>query len=700
MKQLAQNLRTGQTILLEVPAPLPAKGCLLIQTRKSLVSAGTENMLVEFSQASFLGKAKQRPDQLRLVLDKIKLNGLLSTARTVWRKLDRLMPLGYCNAGVIIGIGEGVEGYQIGDRVISNGPHAEIVNVPIHLTARIPESVTDEEAAFTILGAVGLHGIRLFAPTLGETVVVIGLGLIGLLTADLLKLHGCQVIGIDPDADRLKIAAQKGILTVNPTLTNPEKLVAAMADVVDGVIITASSKSSNIISQAAKMCRKRGRIVLIGSVVLHLNRADFYQKELTFQVSCSYGPGRYDQHYEEKGRDYPLSYVRWTENRNFQEVLRLISTGALDPKPLISAIIPLQDFRFNHQNKDEGKPIGVLIDYSSQVSVYRVVQCITSKKEVREPVAGIIGAGNFVNMTLLPAMRGKNIKYLVSAGGMNASDLAKKFKIPFITTDYLEVLSDPEVSIVLIATRHNDHAKMVVEALRAGKHVFVEKPLTIMPGELDEVISAVHSADGRLSLTVGFNRRYSPYVQNMKELLQNVPISMVITVNAGELPADSWLLDRSVGGGRLIGEACHFIDLASCISGSRIIAVCASSMGVDKNTDTDVSILLRFANGSQATVHYFSNGHRNYPKERIEVHSAGRTLVLDDFKKLRGYGFKSYTIFEIGAQKGHREQWDALFENVREDRGPEVAFEEWVNTARATFAALDSLKTGKWIGVL
>ncbi|MHA4737064.1 bi-domain-containing oxidoreductase [Dyadobacter sp. MSC1_007] len=700
MKQLAQNLRTGQTILLEVPAPLPTKGCLLIQTRKSLVSAGTENMLVEFSRASFLGKAKQRPDQLRLVLDKVKSDGLLSTVRTVWRRLDRLMPLGYCNAGIIIGIGEGVEGYQIGDRVISNGPHVEIVNVPVNLTARIPPAVTDEQAVFTVLGAVGLHGIRLLSPTLGETVVVIGLGLIGLLTADLLKLHGCQVIGIDPDVHRLKIAEEKGFLTVNPTFGNPEKLVAEMTAVVDGVIITASSKSSGIISQAAKMCRKRGRIVLIGSVGLHLNRADFYHKELTFQVSCSYGPGRYDPHYEEKGRDYPLPYVRWTENRNFQEVLRLLSTGALDPKPLISAIIPLQDFKFNHQNKDAAKTIGVLIDYATQVSADRVVQCITNKKTVGEPVAGIIGAGNFVNMTLLPAVRGKNIKYLASAGGMNATDLANKFEIPFITTDYQKVLTDPEVSIVLIATRHNDHAKMVVEALQAGKHVFVEKPLAITPAELDEIISVLQSVADSLSLTVGFNRRHSPYVRKMKELLQNVPLSMVITVNAGELPADSWLLDHLIGGGRLVGEACHFIDLASCIVGSRIIAVCASSVGVDKCMNTDVSILLRFENGSQATVHYFSNGHRNYPKERIEVHSAGRTLVLDDFKKLRGYGFKSFTTYETGSQKGHKEQWDALFEQVKDDRKPKIAFDEWVNTTRATFAALDSLKTGRWIDVL
>lgn len=700
MKQLAQNLRTGQTILLEVPAPLPAPGCLLIQTRKSLVSAGTENMLAAFSQAGFIGKARQRPDQLRLVLDKIKSDGILSAARTVWKKLDRLIPLGYCNVGEVIGIGTGVEGYRIGDRVVSNGPHAEIVSVPVHLTAAIPGSVTDEEAAFTVLGAVGLHGIRLFAPTLGETVVVIGLGLIGLITADLLKLHGCRVIGIDPDTDRLELAARKGILTVSPSHATPEKLVSALTEVVDGVIITASSKSNDIIAGAARMCRKRGRIILVGSVGMHLNRADFYEKELTFQVSCSYGPGRYDAQYEEKGIDYPLPYVRWTENRNFREILRLISIGALDPKPLISATILLQDFRFNHQNKNGPKPIGVLIDYPSQVALRRTMRCIPQEAMAPPPVAGIIGAGNFVSMTLLPALQGKNVKYLASARGMSAADLAKKFGIPFITTDYQEILRDPDVSIVMIATRHHAHANMVVEALPAGKHVFVEKPLALSLQELDDILSVKQSsACAGLSLTVGFNRRFSPYLLKMKELLGNVRMNLIINVNAGELPPDSWVLDRSQGGGRLVGEGCHFVDLASCIAGSSIAAVFASSTESGKSADMDFNLLLRFENGSLGSIHYFSNGHRNYPKERIEVHSAGRTLVLDDFKKLRGYGFKNFSSYETGFEKGHKEQWDALFEQVRAGGNTPVHFDKWVNTTRATFAALDSLKTGSWINL-
>lgn len=698
MKQLAQNLRTGETLLLNVPVPLARKGCVLIKTRKSLVSAGTERMLIEFSRANFLLKARQQPDKLRIVIDKIRTDGFWKTTRSVLRRLDQLLPLGYCNVGEVVAVGDGVECFTIGDRVVSNGSHAEVVCVPVNLVAKIPASVTDDEAAFTVLGAVGLHGVRLLAPELGERVAVIGLGLIGLMVADILRAQGCQVIGIEPDESRRRTAEEKGFRTINPAKSASRSVVEQFGEM-DGVIITASSRSGNVISMASAICRKKGKIVLIGDVPLHLNRSDFYQKELTFQVSCAYGPGRYEHAYEEQGTDYPLAYVRWTVNRNFQEILRLLANGALDVKPLISNVVPLENYSNIYQTKS--RSLGTLIDYSGK--------CNTSETVVRNPdnafaaqkvVAAVIGAGNFAYMTLLPCLRGKCIKYIVSSGGLRAADLAAKYGIACIATDYRKVLEDDVVNLIIIATRHDQHVSIAADAIRAGKHVFVEKPLSIDSRGIKTVKSALQYAPYPVSLTVGFNRRYAPHIAKMRNLLEGSPMNIVITINAGYVLGNAWIHDSARGGGRLVGEACHFIDLVAWIAQSCITEVCTHALTVGGCMSSEnATVLLKLANGSAGTVHYFSNGHSSYPKERIEVHSLGRTLILDDYKMLRGYGFEGFREMRVDAGKGHQEQFDRLFECISNRTMPLMSLEDIWNSSRATLAARDSMWTGSWLKV-
>jgi len=705
MKQLIQNLQNGQTILEEVPAPQVKKGAVLIQTRRSLVSLGTERMLVEFGKANLIEKARQQPERVKMVLDKIKSDGLIPTLEAVFNKLGQPLPLGYCNVGEVVAIGEGITDLRVGDRVASNGSHAEIVCVPRHLVAKVPDHVTDDEAAFTVIGSIGLQGVRLLNPTLGETVVVVGLGLIGLLTAELLRLNGCRVIGVDLDEQKLKIAASKGIIPCNPRQgDDPVKFVESTTNGVgaDGVIITASAKTDEIISQAARMSRKRGRIVLVGVIGLQLSRAEFYEKELTFQVSCSYGPGRYDDDYEQKGIDYPLPFVRWTENRNFQTLLQLLESGQLDVKPLITELVPLEDYSKIYGDMSKSGAIASLLVYPEKPSLDTTVRYQDTLFQGKKGVTGIIGAGNFTKMTLLPALKSEakqgSIKYIVSANGLSGTALAQKHGIACSTTDYREVLADDEVDIVMITTRHHQHARLTGEVLQAGKHVFVEKPLAIFEEELEELLTQWTKLENKMSITVGFNRRFSPHAQKMKSLLGNAPMNIVATMNAGFIPATSWVHDRAVGGGRILGEACHFIDLITFLTGSRVVAVCMNAMGLNPSETTDsASILLRYENGSTGVINYFSNGSKAYSKERIEAYSQERTLVLDNFRTLDGYGFKNFSKQKTAQDKGHAAQFQALIERIREGGNPLIPFDEIVNTTQATFAALRSLKEGRWV---
>ncbi len=702
MKQIIQSFKTGETILEEVPAPAVRRGHVLIQTTRSLVSLGTERMLVEFGKANLFQKARQQPDKVKQVLDKIKTEGLRPTLNAVFNKLGQPLPLGYCNVGKVIAVGADVDEFKIGDRVASNGSHAEFVCVPKNLTAHIPDNVSDEEAAFTVIGSIGLQGIRLCNPQLGETIVVVGLGLIGLITAELLVANGCRVVGIDLDPAKIAIAKKKGIIAINPRdgidtvnyVTNLTDGIGA-----DGVIITASAKTDEIISQAARMSRKRGRIILVGVIGLNLSRAEFYEKELTFQVSCSYGPGRYDDKYEKDGIDYPLPFVRWTEKRNFQSILQAIASGKLEVASLITERVPLADYKKIYGNIGNPNAIASILQYPENSNNAVSIKIADGAFGAGKGNIGIIGAGNFTAMTMLPVLT--EIKAplysIASAAGLSGTTLAKKHKIANSTTDYQTIIKDPNVDLVIITTRHNSHAKMVKEALEAGKHVFVEKPLALNKQELQEVIDAYK---GDKTLTVGFNRRFSPHMQQAKKLIGNVPMNVIATMNAGAIPPNVWVHDMSVGGGRIVGEACHYIDLITFLTGSRVKSVCMNALGENPQINTDnASILLQYENGSTGVINYFSNGSKAYSKERIEIYAQERTLITDNFRLTEGFGFKGFSKLKTGIDKGHAAQFKLLVDRVKNGGAPLVPFEEAINTTLASFAALESLTSRQWVNV-
>ena len=708
MKQLVQHLQTGETILEEIPIPQIRKGCVLIKTSRSLVSLGTEKMLVGFGKANFIEKARQQPDKVKQVFDKIKTDGLKPTVEAVLRKLSEPIPLGYCNVGEVVGMGEGVTEFKIGDRVASNGCHAEVVCVPKNLVALIPKNVSDEEAVFTVIGAIALQGVRLADPTLGETVAVIGLGLIGQLTIDLLQANGCEVVAFDFDQSKVDLANTKGIKAFK--VSEDTDTVKIALDItknigVDAVIIAASTDSDKVISQAAKMSRKRGRIVLVGVVGLKINRTDFYEKELTFQVSCSYGPGRYDDNYEQNGQDYPIGFMRWTEKRNFEAILKLISTGQLDVQPLITEIIDFQDFRKIYDYINSSKSIASILKYRSAIDVSE--RKILLKNHIvhnTNAILGIIGSGNFTEATVLPILSKlkANIKYLSSSSGLSGTLLAKKFDVPYSTTNNDDILGDSQVDAVIITTRHNAHARMCIEALRAGKHVFVEKPLALSLTDINEIIEVYEQSNK--TLTVGFNRRFSPFVQDIKQKLGeiNLPINVIININAGEISSNHWTQEMSIGGGRIIGEACHFIDLTTYLSGSLVESVVMNGMGENPQDSTDnATILLKYHNGSTGVINYFSNGNKGYFKERIEVYSQGKIMIIENFKKSKYYGLKSSGISGIfkGQDKGHYQQFRLFLERLKNGGESIIPFEEIINTSKASICAVESLKLGAWVKV-
>jgi len=705
MKQIIQSFKTGATILEEVPAPQVKNGQVLIRTTKSLVSLGTERMLVEFGKSNLISKARQQPDKVKQVLDKIKTEGLMPTLEAVFNKLGEPLPLGYCNVGVVEAVGQGVSEFKVGDRVASNGSHAEFVSVPKNLVALIPEGVSDEEASFTVIGSIGLQGIRLCNPTIGETIVVTGMGLIGLMTAQLLRANGCKVIGIDFDQSKLDMAKQWGIETINPGKgDDPVKSVLELTDNIgaDGVIITASTKTNDVIAQAAQMSRKRGRIILVGVIGLDISRADFYEKELTFQVSCSYGPGRYDDNYESKGQDYPLSFVRWTEQRNFQTILNAIQASDIDVKPLITEVVELEDYLKIYGEIGSSKSIASILNYKDADYSNNVVVNETRKSESTSNGLAIVGAGNFTKMTMLPALKktNANISHIISSGGVSGTVLAKKFDISNSATDYEAVLKEKTVNTIAITTRHNLHAPMVIKSLEANKNVFVEKPLALNSEELEAITEAYHKTNS--TLTVGFNRRFSPYAVKMKSLLgnSNTPIHVIATMNAGMIPANVWVHDLKVGGGRIIGEACHFIDLISYFTGSKVISVCMNAMGKAPEENTDnATLLLKYANGSNGVINYFANGSKTYSKERVEVYSQERTLILDNWRNLKGYGFKGFSKMKSKMDKGHKSQFELLVKQINSGGEALIPFDELVNATKASFAAIESLKKAAWVDV-
>lgn len=701
MKQILQNLKNGETELAEIPCPAVGRGQVLIQTCRSLISVGTERMLVDFGKASLLDKARQQPEKVKLVLEKISTDGLFATLDAVQSKLGQPLPLGYCNAGVVVAVGPEVTEFVVGDRVASNGNHAEMVRVPKHLCAKIPDGVSYEAAAFTVLSAIALQGIRLAKPELGERVVVIGLGLIGLLTVQLLRAQGCQVMGIDFDEGKLALARKFGALTVNPA-KGEDSVAAALAFSdrrgVDAVLITASTKSNDPVSHAAQMSRQRGRVVLVGVTGLALNRSEFYEKELTFQVSCSYGPGRYDKQYEEGGIDYPIGFVRWTEQRNFEAVLSMLADDRIDVESLISHRFEFNDaVRAYEVLTGDRSALGIVLNYeatSSQLQQRTVSLASPRSHALGEPVLGILGAGNYASRVLIPAFSkaGARLGTIVTNGGVSGAHFGKKMGFASVSTDDAQIFDDPAINTVVIATRHDSHASFVVKAIEAGKHVFVEKPLALRMDELDRIQAAWHqrvSKGGAAPvLMVGFNRRFSPLIAKMKLLLRPVsaPKVFVYTCNAGAIPADHWTQNAEAGGGRLVGEACHFVDLLRYLAGSPISKFQVITMGRNpavSPVDDKATISLQFEDGSMGTIHYLANGGKRFPKERLEVFAADAVLQLDNYRVLRGFGWAGFRKMGSWTQdKGQDACVKAFLETIRQGGEAPIAVEQIWEVAR------------------
>ena len=703
MKQILQDLSSGASELVEAPAPQARKGNLLIDTRVSLISSGTERMLVEFGKSGLIAKARAQPDKVLQVLEKAKTEGVMTTLNAVRSKLGQPIALGYCNVGVVRD--SSVEGFLAGDRVVSNGPHADVVSVPRNLCAKIPDNVSDETASFTVVASIGLQGIRLAQPTLGEAFVVTGVGLIGLLTVQLLRAQGCRVLAIDFDQAKLDVARSFGAEICNPG-TGEDPVAAGMVFSrgvgVDGVIVTASTKSSDPIIQAARMSRKRGRIILVGVTGLELNRADFYEKELTFQVSCSYGPGRYDPSYEDRGQDYPLGFVRWTEQRNFVAVLDLRENGKLDVTPLITHRHPFEQAPAAYEAlTTEKNALGILLMYDHPVKprhISSVSLPATATMTKGKPVMGFVGAGNYASRMLIPAFKsaGATLHTISSAGGTNGVVHGRRTGFAHASSDTDALLNSAEINTVAIVTRHNNHADLTIKALNAGKHVFVEKPLSLTLEELEHVKTA-HTASA-CHLMVGFNRRFAPLVQTMKRLLTSVsePKSFVMVMNAGSIPADHWTQDPQIGGGRIIGEACHLFDLMRHLAGAPITSMQVRRLGNTDNvqiTEDKAAILLGFADGSFGTIHYLANGGSAFPKERVEVFTAGRTLQLDNFVKLKGFnwpGFKKQTLWR--QDKGQNACAAAFLQSIETGTPSPIAADELYEVARISIKAADMIR--------
>lgn len=714
MKQIMQDLEQGGSFIVEAPAPRVRDNCLLIDTVTTLISSGTERMLVDFGKANLIDKARQQPEKVKMVLEKVQTDGLLTTIDAVRAKLSQPLPLGYCHVGTVAETGDGVEGFNAGDRVASNGPHADVVCVGKQLCAKIPDTVADDEAAFTVVASIGLQGIRLAQPTLGESFVVTGVGLIGLLTVQLLRAQGCRVLAIDFDDNKLSLAQSFGAAICNPG-KGQDPVACGMAFSrgwgVDGVLVTASTQSNDPVSQAARMSRKRGRIVLVGVAGLELKRADFYEKELSFQVSCSYGPGRYDPAYEEQGHDYPLGFVRWTEQRNFQAILDMLAEGTLDVKPLITHRFAFEDATdaYGVLSQDHSA-LGILLEYHSPVAARHAVSVMLNKAsadrpgQTAEPVVGFIGAGNYASRVLIPAFKqsGAHLQTVVTSGGLNGAIQGKKAGFVEATTDSSGLLANKRINTLVVATRHNTHASLVQEALAAGKHVFVEKPLAITQSELDSVKSVYRQTrqdSSRPLLMVGFNRRFSPHMQKIKRLLAtlNEPKTLIMTMNAGPIAADHWTQDKNIGGGRIIGEACHYIDLMRYLVGHTIVSVQARRMGDSPAlpvVDDKAAIMLGFADGSFGTIHYLANGANRYPKETIEVFAGGRVLRMENFIKLKGYGWPGLKTDRLWRQdKGQRQCVAAFLTAIRQGSTSPIASDEIFEVAAVTIEVAEILRT-------
>lgn len=706
MKQLIQDLRSGKTTVVDVPVPMTQPGTVLVRTLASVVSTGTERTLVEFAGKGLLGKARARPDLVHQTLDKIRREGLLTTLEAVRNRLDQPMPLGYASAGQVVEVGPDVSSFRVGDRVACAGAgyavHAEYAVVPRNLVARLPDNVDYEAGAFATLGAIALHGFRLGEPQVGETVAVIGLGVVGLLAVAIARAAGCAAFAVDVDPRRVACAADFGALAV----LRPEAETAAIAFTqgrgFDLVLICAHSQSNDPLELAAAIARDRGRVVATGLVGLDLPRKPFYDKELQFVVSRSYGPGRYDPHYEESGHDYPLGYVRWTETRNLEAFLQLVSEGRIDPRPLITHRFPIERAAEAYElitGAGREPFLGIVLTYGHAPTVQRTLAITSHAAPPTSPVRlGVLGAGTFATGVLLPALRRVphlELVGLASATGARAHAVARRFGFRYATTDEAELLRDDSINTIAILTRHGLHARQCLAALQAGKHVFCEKPLALRRDDLLALVHEVSKSD-RL-LTVGFNRRFAPMAQHMKRFLQagGEPMALHYRVNAGPLPRTHWIYDPDHGGGRVLGEVCHFIDFLTFIAGSLPIQVRALGLpDDDRYREENVEVVLEFADGSLGAIAYLANGDRSFPKERIEAFSAGRVAVLDDFRRLELWSSGRRRVWRspLRQDKGHRAEWLAFVRAVEQGGPPPIPYPDIFAVSAATLDTLESLR--------
>jgi len=704
MQQVMQNLRTGKLELPSLPEPVVQAGEVLIANLASVISAGTEKMAMDLARKSLLGKALERPDHVRRVLEKIKQEGLVNTILQVRAKLDEAIALGYSSAGTVLAVGGGVQGLRPGDRVASNGPHAGVVSVPKHLCALVPESIPFEHAAYTVLGAIALNAVRLARVGLGDVAFVIGLGLVGQIVVALLRATGCRVVGTDLEEWKCELALRMGAEVARPGLVASDLARLTRGIGADTVLIAASTPSDEPVALAAEAVRQKGRVVVIGAVGMNLPRRPFYFKEPEFVVSCSYGPGRYDAEYEERGKDYPAGYVRWTEQRNLQAVLGLMASGRLDLSPLTTHRFKIEDAEKAYSMIEEGKEryLGILIEYppiTAEKTVHRVERRVA--QSTGGMGIGVLGAGSFAKAILLPLLRKTGsfrARVLCSGTGLSAGQSADKYDFEIAAADERQVFADPEVKVIFVVTRHDRHADQVMNALRAGKHVFTEKPLALTIEEVS-AIDALMADSGPL-LMVGFNRRFAPSVLAARALFTEVrePITISIRINAGALPADHWTQSAEEGGGRIIGEACHAIDLAAFLAGARPVRVFAESVGgpnAPAITDDQCFITLRHANGSISSVGYLAGGDRAYGKERVEIVGGGKVVVLEDFRELTcAVKGKVKTEKRWQQDKGYRWEIEAFATSLSKGGPSPIPWEGIRAVSLASIFAVRSLREG------
>lgn len=715
MKQILQNLKTGAVTVADVPAPTVQRGRVLVRTVASLISAGTERMKVELGRKSLLGKARARPDLVRQVVRKAQQEGVVNAYNAVRAKLEQEAPLGYSAAGVVAGVGPEVSGFRVGDRVACAGhpfaAHAELLSVPQNLCVPLPAEVSFEAGAFGTLGAIALQGVRLAEPTLGEACVVVGLGLLGQLTVQLLKANGCRVFGIDVDEGRVALARAAGADDgCTPDAETAGRVAAwTRGRGADAVLVTAATRSNQPIELAGEVSRLKGRVVAVGLVGMDVPREIFYERELTLKVSMSYGPGRYDVEYEERGHDYPFAYVRWTEARNIEAFLDMVAAGRVHVEQLITHRFPVAEGARAYE-LIAGEPtephLGVLLEYPHERELATRIE-LPAPSSKRTGAAtqdvvrvGLIGAGSYARKFLLPQLQAAGAEFhaIASASGVSARDTGARYGFRYCVSHAGEVLNDPVVNLVVIATRHDTHARLAAAALRSGRHVFVEKPLALDEAELTDVIEAATQSEAQLF--VGFNRRFAPLARRAREFFADarVPLSIVYRVNAGRISRDHWTQDELTGGGRIIGEVCHFIDLMQFLTGAAPVRVFAESVAAQSREIVDedsIVITLRFADGSNGTIAYLAEGDTALPKERIEIFGAGRSFVLDDFRRATSYQQGRASETKLRAQdKGQAAEVRALCALVRAGTPAPIPLAELVATTRATFRIRESLRTG------